>query len=248
MHHAIHVLERNQDLRAAQDTFRHYWSPLNIESICDPVEIWQPKHTYGTLLTQGLETLARYHALKPYASEQLLALEYEFVVPVDGTVDRTTGEPHLLGGTIDRLALRKHRGKPIVAVDDYKTGRQPTYLRHHLQGTAYSYATTHEVFWTGWDTHHTDGFGKKDGRRLYRQTADFGRLFTWINLSSLKFVDGGYRGPRDYQRFRYAIQAVADAIQHNIYPLNIEGEVCQYCPYRDICGDVGLDDNEGIPA
>ena len=55
-------------------------------------------------------------------------------------------------GVIDRLSIKKaSKGAPYVSADDFKTGRQPTYLRYNLQGTLYAYASTLPEFWTGWD-------------------------------------------------------------------------------------------------
>jgi hypothetical protein len=33
-----------------------------------------------------------------------------------------------------------------------------------------------------------------------------GRRFTWINLRTINFQDGGWRGPPDYARFALAIE------------------------------------------
>lgn len=572
MHQAIHVLERTGDLDKAIDTFKHYWSPANIEAICAPVDIWIRRDTYGSLASRGAETLRRFHDLLQYDDSELLALEYEFVVPMHGTVDRRTGQPHLLGGTLDRLALRRYKGQLTVCVDDYKglaldtqiptpngwttmgalrvgdevfgadgrpypvtgksqmhvrpcyrvgfddgtsvvcdnvhlwevhTGRhgevvevlsteqlhmrnllnpprqrdqripnaealqlphvelpihpyvlgawlgdgrrkngeickpdvelfdnieacgyrvapqnaynsrtvyglttqlraanilghkhipdaylrasfqqrlallqglmdtdgcwnrprkqavfsstdkglaegvrelvvslgwkarlwplrghgfgkdvdyfgvtftpvdvnpfrlsrkadlvrmnaparsrrrlitsitptltvptqcievdspdslylcteamvpthnsgvQPAYLRHDVQGSAYAYATTQRGFWMGNPEYHTDGFDAERGAELFARTQGAARKFWWINLNTFKWVDAGFRGPRDYERLRLAVQAVADSVQAEIFPLNLSGEVCQWCSFRDVCGGVGLDDDEGAIA
>jgi hypothetical protein len=49
-------------------------------------------------------------------SRQSPATEFEFVVPIDGTWDDELGEPHVLAGAIDRLAVRHYLRKPVVAV------------------------------------------------------------------------------------------------------------------------------------
>ena len=245
MHHALHVFERTGDVRAAEDTFRHYWHPANISAICEPVDIWIGRDSYSSLLTKGVETIRRYADLKKFDDEKLLALEYEFIVPLHGTQDRQTGEPHLLAGTVDRLAIRRHKRHPTLSIDDHKTGKQHAYLRHNIQGTAYAYASTLPEFWTGWQ--HTDGFSYDRGIELFKEYEDIPRKFTWINLTTLRWVDGGYRGPKDYQRLTVAVQRMADSIQADIFPLNIHGEICQFCPQRNNCAGIGVDDNEGAP-
>jgi CRISPR/Cas system-associated exonuclease Cas4 (RecB family) len=247
MHHALHVLERTGNLQAALETFEFYWHPLNIEAICEPVQIWITGQSYGSLRLRGLDAIRKYHDLGKFKVGELLALEFEFVVPIHGTVDRQTGEPHYLGGTVDRLNLTSYQRKPVVAAEDFKTGKRPEYLRHDLQGTAYCYASEQPEFWIGNPAWNTDGFGLERGTDLLQRTDGAARRFTWIDLKALKYVDGGFRGPRDYERFRLAVQSIADAIQAEIFPLSISGEHCQHCPFRAICGGVGLDDRDGDP-
>jgi hypothetical protein len=248
LHHALHVLERTGELTKAEDTFRHYWHPHHIEAITEPVQTWIKGQSYGRLAARGLETLRRYADLLRFDDSELLALEFEFVVPVYGTIDLDTGEPHLLAGTVDRLAARRYHQVPTVSVEDFKSGQRPVYLRHHVQGTAYAYASTDARFWQGWPEQHTDGFGYDRGAELHERFADAARRFWWIDVSSsVDWVDGGFRGDRDYARLALAIQAVADSIRAGIYPLALAGDVCQYCPQRAVCGGIGLDDAEGDP-
>ena len=247
MHHALHVLERTQNIDAAIETFEFYWHPLNIEAICEPVDIWITAQSYGSLRKRGLDTLRKYHDLGKYKEGELLALEFEFVVPLHGTVDRETGEPHYLGGTVDRLNLTRHLRKPVVNIEDFKTGNRPNYLRHDLQGTAYAFASEQPEFWVGNPDWSTDGFGLDRGTELLQRVDGAARRFTWIDLKKFAYVDGGFRGPNDYERFRLAAQRIADSIQAGIFPLHLSGEHCQHCPFRAICGGVGLDDRDGDP-
>lgn len=243
MHHAMHVGERTGDWEAAEQTFRHYWHPSNIEAICHPVQIWIRKDSYGSLLAKGVETLRRYAALKPFSSEELLALEYEFTVPIHGTVDRQTGEPHLLAGTVDRLAIRRYNRTATVCIDDFKTTpNRPSYLRHNIQGTAYAYASTQPVFWRGSGEYHTEGFGGPHGDYLYDGNKSAPRRFWWIDLHNLKWVDGGFRTSHDYDRLAIAVQRFADSVQADIFPLNIDGEVCQWCHHRKVCAGIGVEE------
>ena len=236
IHHALHTLERTRDLQLALNTFEHYWHPLNIETICQPVDIWIARDSYGSMLRQGLETIRRYWDLKQYDDEEVLALEIPFAVPLVGTSDEETGEPHVLLGTIDRLALRQYKRQWHLCIDDWKSGKKATYLQHNIQFTAYSYATTHPLFWTGWDVYMTEGFGEDRGIELYQRLHNMPRHGWWIEVAgSPKWNDAGLRTSRDYQRLFHAVDHYVRARQHNIFPLNIDGSVCQFCPFRDDC-------------
>lgn len=242
MHHALHTLERYRDLQLAIDTFTRYWHPLHIDEICRPVDIWIGRDSQSGMAQKGVETLKRYWDLKRYDDEEVLALEIPFVVPVEGTHDPQTGEPHYLAGTVDRLAIRSYRTRPHVCVDDWKTGKKATYLKHNIQGTGYSYATTRLEFWTGSERFLTEGFGPERGTELFDRTQQMPRKFYWINvLGGPDWTSGGVRSERDYARFRHAVQQYAEAVQHHIFPLNIDGEICQFCPFQDDCPE-GLDD------
>lgn len=234
--------------RAVQ-TFQHYWHPSNIEAICEPVPAdgWIAGQSYGILLQRGAESIRQYADLIRYDDHELLGLEYGFVVPVLGTWDEELGQPHMLGGTIDRLAVRHYSRKLAVAVDDLKSGRDYKGLRYNLQFTAYCYATEQKVFWTG-TPGGEDGFGEERGTQLYERFLGAGRRGTWINLRKFKFQDAGWRGPVDYERFRLAVEQITKSIQAEIFPLSLSGTNCQYCPHRNICGEVGIpDDVHGDP-
>lgn len=248
MHHAMHVLERTGDLEKAIDTFTYYWHPHHIEALCRPVEVWIARDSYASLQRKGVDTLRKYADLLRFDESEVLALEYEFIVPVHGTFDPETQQPHQLAGTVDRLVARHYKRNLTLCIDDYKTGKRSVYLRHNGQGTAYSYASTLPEFWTGDPTNHTEGFGVERGQQLYERFKPAARRFWWIDLKACKFVDGGWRGPNDYRRFAYAIQRVADSIQAGIYPLTLQGDVCQYCSFREPCAGLGVDDAEGDPT
>lgn len=242
MHHALHTLERHRDLDLALQTFDYYWHPLNIELVCRPVEEWIMKQSYSSLLAKGRETLKRYWDLKQYDDEEVLALEYPFTVPIVGTYDETTGQPHHLVGTVDRLSLRRYRRELHVCLDDWKTGRKPRYLRHHIQFTAYAYASTRQEFWTGWDSDVLpDGFGEERGYNLFKRLGQAPRHGWWINvMGGPDWIDAGLREDRDYRRFTHAVDQYVKARRAEIYPLNIDGEICQFCPFRDDCPE-GID-------
>jgi hypothetical protein len=256
MHHALLVFERllaegrpaADALVEATEAFTFYWSPANIHAIGEPVspDGWLPRQSYADLRLRGIETLTKYAAGMHGRPRTLLACEYRFQVPVDGTWDDVAGEPHILFGTLDRLQLERHHGRPVLAIADYKTGAQPAYLRQHLQFTAYAYASTRREFWTGW--RGEEGFGPDHGADMYERFAPFARRGTWINLSKFTEADAGWRGEADYARLRIAISQVAASIAADIFPLNLVGEVCTHCSYTAVCGGTGLpDDDAGRP-
>lgn len=240
-HHALHVLERTRDVDLAVNTFDHFWHPLNIDEICTPVEEWIGRQSYGVLRTKGMAMIRRYWEHLQYQDEELLALEFPFVVPIPGTRDEETGQPHELAGTIDRLSLRFYRRQLHVCVDDWKTGKKPSFLQHQLQFTAYCFATTQPEFWVGSAEHLTEGFGPERGAQLHNRLRETPRHGWWIDVSAgPTWSDAGLRAERDYKRFRHAVDTYVRARQHHIFPLNIDGSVCEFCPFRDDCPE-GID-------
>lgn len=250
IHHAMHVLERYGDTQKAIETFLHYWHPLNIDAICPPVSSdgWIGRDSYADLRKKGVDTIIQYADYLRHDDHELLGLEYEFVVPVHGV--EVLGRPVWLAGTIDRLAVRWYRQRETLCVDDFKSGQQKWGLRDNVQGTAYSYATWQPEFWTGVQEFagiRIDGAERtyppmpgftEQGRdqELLERFAQSPRRFTWINLKSFKLVDGGYRGPKDYDRFKTAVSQVLSSAAAGIFPLRIDGETCRFCQYRDVCG------------
>lgn len=247
MHYALEVFERTRiaegweaAVQKATETFTFYWNPLNIEAITEPVPAngWLPRQGYMELRARGVDAIKKYADLTRYDDHELLATEYSFVVPIVGTWDDVLEEPHMLGGTIDRLAVRHFKRIEGLCIDDFKTGKEYRFLRHNLQFTAYAYATTQPEFWMG--NAGEEGFGLDRGQQLYERFKNAGRRGTWINLQKFKFQDAGWRGEQDYARFRLAVTQFALSVQADIFPLSITGENCTYCSFRDICGGVGL--------
>lgn len=248
MHHALHTLERTRDVELAKRTFEHYWHPLNIDDLCPPVDIWLGKDSWGVMLRRGLVTIEKYWELKAFDEEEVLALEIPFVVPLPGTWDQELGEPHQLAGTIDRLALRYYKRELHVCLDDWKSGKKGTYLKHNLQFTAYALATTQREFWIGNPKHYTEGFGEARGDQLMRRVKHAPRHGWWIEVGggTPRWNDAGLRGARDYARFNHAVDNYVRAVQHDIYPLSYDGSVCQFCPFRDDCPQ-GIDSHPLTP-
>lgn len=245
MHYAVERFEREyrtgtawrQAVVIAVDTFKHYWHPMHIESICSPVELWLPRQSYGGMLRSGVEAIHWYAEWSQQSGGELLATEFAFKVPIEGTWDEDADEPHTLVGTIDRLAMVRHKGHPVVQIGDLKTGKDYPYLRQNLQFTAYAYASTRKEFWTGW--RGEDGFGD-EGQQLHINTQGIARQGLWISLKHHKPMDAGWRGPEDYARFAVAVEQVAASIKADIYPLSISGENCSYCSHRQICAGTGI--------
>ncbi len=256
MHHAIQVFERvrieegfDVALQKALETFAHYWNPMNIEAICPPVPAngWLPRQGYSELLARGKDAIRKYADLIKFDDHELLATEFTFYVPVQGTWDNELNEPHYLAGSVDRLASRFYARALAVCVDDYKTGREYKYLRQNLQFTAYCYATTQREFWVG--NGGEDGFGEERGNKLFERFMNAGRRGTWINMRTFKFQDAGWRGPKDYARLALAFDQIAMSIQADIFPLTLSGESCTYCSHRDVCGGTGVaPDDHGKPV
>jgi len=255
VHHALLVFERARAegelhelaVRKAVETFIWYWNPLNIEAICEPVEIWLPRQGFSELRSRGITAIEKFAELVRFDDAELLGTEFGFMVPIDGTWDDELGEPHILAGSIDRLKAAMYRRYPVIGIDDYKTGKEYRYLRQNLQFTAYCYASTKKEFWTGW--RGEDGFGEERGTQLYERFKGAARRGTWINMRQLKFQDAGWRGPDDYKRFALSVQQITASMQADIYPMTISGEVCTFCSFRDRCGGTGVPgDDHGKPG
>lgn len=267
MHYALMVMERlhyegrEDALSISLATLEKYWHPDNIDQIAAQVTHWLPRQTYGGLLQRGREALRTYYAVLQKQNNRLLALEYQFAVPL--VVDGVT---HTLTGTIDRLTIAYFKTKPYIGIDDFKTGKQPTYLRYNMQGTAYSYATMQREFWAGPTPGLTDlvlePFDESVRFGLERYFDSWGysllpegpkptasRRFKWINMQDVKFADAGWRTERDYVRLKQAVGAFIKANEQGIYMPTLTGEICIYCPFRDVCGGVGLPaESAGAPA
>lgn len=277
-HYALMMLEKlrhegdPEALTKAIATFEHYWHPSNLPAIAEPITQWLPRQTYGGLRDRGREVITAYARLLEKDDSKLLGLEYRFSVPLQ--VGDVT---HTLSGIIDRLSIRKHYTKPYLSVDDFKTGKQKTYLRHDMQGTAYSYATTLPEFWLGWEHAHREvptfddetyialcnSFGSY-GYRLVNHPQDRARYaevgldtlpplasrrFQWINMQEVKIANGGWRIERDYARLRLAVDGYVRQNLAGAYSLTLTGEICEWCAFKKTCGGIGLpDEKDGAPA
>lgn len=260
VHYALMLLERlhhegrEDALDVAVATFEHYWLPENLWSLTgEGIDEWLPRQTYAGLKARGRIAITDYYRLLAKDDQKLLGLEYQFAVPIQ-IGDRI----HTITGTVDRLSVRRHYRKPYLAIEDFKTGKQPTYLRWNVQGSAYGYASTQPEFWQGWAESGCDEFEAFPsdtidsiaefftswGYRLHEGVDGSepmaSRRFRWINMQEIKVADGGWRTERDYARLKLAVDAYVRACEAGIYSVNNTGEVCMYCAFKKDCGGVGL--------
>lgn len=271
IHYALQVMELamhegkgEEALALGLKTWEHYWHPVNIRQLpgLQPPDEWMARDSWGGLRERGKITLKDHYSILTTDKSDVLALEYRFAVPLE-----IRGVTHTITGAIDRLAIRQHYNKPYVSLDDNKSGKQPSYLRYHMQGTVYGFASTLPEFWTGWaesglgsmETFPVDvmerleGLFDSYGYRLHEgQAGDKplgARRFRWINLKELKMADGGWRSDRDYQRFAYAADAYIRSSEAGIYSVNTTGEICRYCAFQATCAGCGLPPvEEGQPS
>lgn len=252
-------------LRDAIADFEYYWQPENLAELGLAVDIWIPRQTWAGLLARGKQALTEYFEIQTTADTSLLALEYEFAVPMK-LGDRT----HTVTGTIDLLEVGKKDRKPYLGVKDVKTGLKPEYLRWNMQFTAYAWASTLPEFWLGWPESGKGELATFDEttvselERVFKSwgyalhsgspNADEHRLAarrgTWIDLKNIKFADAGWRTQRDYSRLHLAVEAYIASCEVEIYSVNLTGSTCQYCSFRDTCAGVGLDldeERDGAP-
>lgn len=242
IHHALQVLEEEfvqgnpQALAIAESTFTYYWHPEHTVELpgVEPVDEWLPRDTYGGYRSMGVQAIRDYYDLLQTDDSTLLALELEFKVPIE--ID---GAEHVLAGKVDRLSLRKQRKDWYLSIDDFKSGKVPTYLRYAAQWTMYSYASTQREFWAAFE----------DGDERWEAYLPLARRGRWIDVKKIKYHDCGWRGEQDYARLKLALREYIRACEAGIYPLTLSGESCTYCPFRNTCGGVPVpDEDHGAPA
>lgn len=214
-HYAIEVYEQyDNDIDLAVKTFRYYWN--HVDELDLRIDYYPPRTNHQGLEDHGAQMLERYHALSPWKGGILLGTEIYFEVPLGH---------HTLRGIIDKLFLRRQAKE--IQVIDFKTGtRVPQKLRHNLQFTSYMYATTRPEFWLqvpGWED-------------FWEKSIDYKRVGQWYHARNNKMFNAGYRNDLDYRRLRHAVDQMERAIEAEVFPLTIEGAVCGWCPWVEICG------------
>ena len=261
MHYAVMVMEKAhhegnpQALELGLATFTHYWMPENVTDL-EPqgIDVWLPRQTYGGMRERGLRSLRDYYSVLVKDDGILLALEHTFSVPIE--ID---GEEHWLDGTADRLAIRIYQGKtPYLSVEDFKTGKKPTYLQFATQWTVYSFASQFAWFWDGFDSDEFEDLL----RRLVTRKLDLfltpdhfpliPRRGRWLSLGMEGFSisDCGWRTEQHYARLKVQLREYIKARSLDVHPLTVDGHICMYCPFsrNGACGGVPIPDlDEGRP-
>lgn len=236
LHVVLHAFERSmadgtktfgEARQFAYDTFEHYWHPSNIELVAGGVvDEWIKGQTYASLRQRGHAVLDAYFAQWLDDDVRLLSLEHPFEVPLDGT-------EHTISGYVDKLSERKKSRNWVLEVLDYKSGKRQFHLRQNLQLTTYAYASTKRQFW---EPFAALGY---DVDQLWEGYASWPRHTVWFDMegTETKPVDGGYRGSKDYARLVFAANETARSIAAGIFPLNVSGDTCTWCPHRSYCPD-----------
>jgi hypothetical protein len=214
-HYAVEVYELyDYNIDLAVRTFRYYWN--HVEELGEKIDWYPPRSSHTNLEERGVEMLERYHELLPWKGGELVGTEIWYEVPLG---------IHTLRGRIDKLFYRPQ--KQELQVIDFKTGvTVPKRLRYNLQFTCYLYATTRPEFWEqvpGWEDFWPTAMEAK-------------RIGQWFHARNNKMFNAGYRDDSDYKRLLLAVDQMEAAIEHNIFPLTIEGEPCGWCPWLDDCG------------
>lgn len=214
-HYAVEVYEQyDNDIDLAVKTFRYYWN--HVDELDLRIDVYPKRTSHQGLEDHGVQMLERYDLLAPWKGGTLVGTEIWFEVPI-GT--------HTLRGYIDKLFLRRQAGE--LQIIDFKTGyKVPQKLRHNLQFTSYLYATTRPEFWLqvpGWED-------------FYERSLDLKRIGQWYHARNNKMFNAGYRNDLDYRRLLLAVDQMEQAIEHEIFPLTIDGEACGWCPWVEICG------------
>ena len=225
-HFAVDVYEHyDHDIDLAKRTFVYYWDTP--EAIGTHIDFWHKGTSKTNLRKRGIAMLQTYHELAPWRQGRLIGTEIEFLVPIGD---------HQLRGFIDKLWYRP--GQKRIEVIDFKTGSYvPKKLRHNIQFSAYCYATMRPELWE-----NIPGF--EDG---YERFKGWKRSGWWYHARNNKMFNAGTRDVADYKRLRLAIEQLAGAVEHEVYPLDISGENCGWCPYAtSVCGSEVNDPLEGV--
>lgn len=255
----LHLEGREDACERAVEAFEHYWLPDNVTDL-DPRATsitWLPRQSWGGLQIRGRNTIRDYYEVLRNDNGVTLALEYPFTLPVDLPTQGT----HEAHGTIDRLVLRvkgTRSGTPYLSVEDYKTGKKPTYLRYAAQWTLYSWASLQADFWEAFrQAGELDRITEPLAQKGYALYADgsgrpvIPRRGRWVSLREQFSVhDAGWRTETDYARLMIAMDEYVRSCEAGIYPLNLTGDPCYYCPFsrNGMCAGIPLaEENEGEP-
>lgn len=253
-HYVLEVMQRmvhegrDDALETALATFDYYWDPAHTAEICEgPPTVWMPRQTWGGVRSQSKLVLPEAYEWMSKgvgSKDVLLGTEVSFDIPFYLPGD---DEEHTLHGTIDRLVLRMIDRRPVLGIDDWKTGKRPFHLQYATQWTAYSWASLHPAFWTqfmevpGFDELEERLLAKR-GFSLYPAPDDkpvVARRGRWLAVrdGAFKAHDAGWRDEQHYRRLMLMIQQYVAARRLGVHPLTTDTEKCRYCPFNQICGD-----------
>lgn len=228
IHKALEYYNTSGDLKGAEELFKDYWTnpdKLNVEP-----DIWPRNTTFGGLMSAGLDVLRDHHTKNAWEKRQVLATEFEFIVPM--------GE-HSLYGFVDLLEIKQSKtGKATVRLVDYKTNSKAPYqsnLRLNVQFTAYSYASTQPMFWMGGELDGKKTAGLPNGDMLFDLYKPYARRGIWYGLMQGREFDAGERDDADYLRMYRAMNEIAKAVDNDVFVPNISGDSCTFCDYVVEC-------------
>lgn len=217
VHFALQTYHMNdRDLGLAKDTFEHYW--LHPEQMGCAPDYYLPRTSWSSYRSMGLSSLAAYHEGQRWSQDEVIGLEVPFKLPI--------GE-HELSGIIDLVRIKyDSKGRQVLDVADFKTGKKPYFLRYNVQFTAYAWAASREEFWQQ----------VPDGHRWIDRVIGLPITTTWISLKDNEEIDAGDRVEEDFFRLEKTIAALARSVDQEIYVPTLSGDSCAYCEFWKECG------------
>jgi hypothetical protein len=216
-------------LEQAIEFFLYCWDNPTVLELPD-VDSWTFGRgtNYGGLRLRGVEILEQYDGKQKWNKRIVVATEHPFVVPF--------GE-HFLRGFVDLIEIRIGvSGTPLVAIVDYKsTSKKPTVndLNFDIQMTTYLYASMQKEFWVGNPEFGTAGLD--NGASMYYDYLKYPRRAFWYHLWGNQELDAGSRDDGDFMRMYRCAEAIALAVERDVYVPNISASSCMFCDYVDHC-------------
>jgi RecB family exonuclease len=217
VHFALQTYYLNaRDLDLAKQTFDYYWN--HPEGLGCAPEYYLPRTSWSNYRALGLDMLARYHENESWFDAEVIGLEVPFTLPIGD---------HELTGTIDMLRItHDKKGRQVLDVADFKTGKKPYFLRYNVQFTAYIWATLQDSFWES----------IPNGAEWQLRVFGLPRRGTWINLKDMEEIDAGEREDTDFHRLLKTVNALAESVGSSIFVPTLSGDACAYCDFWKECG------------
>lgn len=225
IHDALEYYNNTGDYGGAVARFHKTWENPNLLNA--QIDWWPKGVTYGTLKKKGEEILESYHKKAVWDKRDIIASEHKFCVPIGD---------HLLSGIVDLIEARPLGKHTELTIVDFKTASRKPFgddLKLDIQFTVYWYASLQPEFWMGFDNDKYQGMD--DGEALYEEFLNSPRKVIWHHLWDNKEMNAGPRDDEDFMRLYRCVDAVADAIQKDVYVPNISGSTCIWCDYTDVC-------------